>query len=473
MASTEICGPGYRELGADVLSKPIHFIASREFIDWKNDPAKDRRYQHHESYFEKTWKLGSLTLMNYRLLSQDEVTYLFLKMNYLRLQAEPKRLELVQKRDGHLLASMKSDLNEADQIASTIYNANTRLIIRLIKNFVRRDYDMDEAFSDAFYPAMQAIRYYNVDLGYSFGTYLSKAVFRGLSKIRSAKEAQTRWMVSGHAKSAYDIDPISAIEDVVNEFSPEMREAIAKLPEVEQAIILSYFAGGVELTEIAKSVGITRDRIQATLDHAISGLRGFLEVEFNSPASDQPARVKADISPFLWNYERNPYYREVFDALLNEEEVEIFRARFALDGGHEPRANTEIASELGVSREAVRTRIDRAIEDMDAAVTILAQIRDDQFPRSEAVVIRPRVQTLLVREILAAKNRIELVSRGLRSFEIKLLSDFYIKGRKLSDMAKASDSTATAIRSKIASVLRKIEGAYQIHLGAAPTGRTY
>jgi len=464
-----LCRARFSALDTAYLSKPISFIKSPHFANWKNIPAWDRRYEHSELYFELKFTVGELEISKYHLLSRAEERYLFLKMNFLKSRAEANRQSWLKNRNEQVVSLIQSDLAEANQIMDAIYDANTSLVIFFAKKYVGRHLSIEEAFNEAYPWVLRSIRAFDAGLENRFGTYLRVGIHHCLSSFLKERQDEVQILSNGEADGGGKSDFWSSVASPSYGFSVETNEAILQLSDIEQVLIHSYFGGDRPLSELASELNIGLAQATHALDQAIIQLRRYLDPSAQAPDTDLMDKPKGSSRLFVWNYQRDPRYREIFENLISEDERTMLKLRFDLAGANPPVMLEDVGKELKLSKQTASNRINRAVEDMNLTLSILSQIDDVDLVRPEATSLSRRVQAYVIREMLSAKNRVKLGEGGLRPDEIKLLEDYFIDGRDFSEIGETEERSVNFLARNLKRIFNKLEKIFQVSLGKCPT----
>lgn len=220
-----------------------------------------------------------------KLLTPDQESALFQRMNFLRYQAaiqrslldpskpSASRLELV-----HLLLSL------ADWHRDRIVEANTRLVFSIVKKFVNTNHAFDDLLSDGIVALIRAVEKFDYGRGFRFSTYATQVVRRNAYRLIVQKQ-QERLKVSGGLQElnidVSDEVRASAIsESRWHELRSRLSLMLADLDRREKFIIRARFSLGSHrrvhtLQALADRLGISKERVRQLERRAMEKLRAM------------------------------------------------------------------------------------------------------------------------------------------------------------------------------------------------------
>lgn len=223
------------------------------------------------------------------LLSREQETHLFRKMNYLKYRAAKLRDQLDVARPKHALMSrIEQYYDEAVAVKNQIIRANLRLVVSIAKRHVSPMMNFFELVSDGNMSLIRAVDRFDYSRGNKFSTYASWAIMKNFARtLPNEHRHQDRFRTS-HA------DLFSATEDARSdeheqESAQSQREAVvrkilSRLDRREQEIIIRRFGlnrGQEPLTlkQVGAQMGVSKERIRQIECRALNHLRKAVEEE--------------------------------------------------------------------------------------------------------------------------------------------------------------------------------------------------
>lgn len=123
------------------------------------------------------------------LLSPREESTLFCEMNYAKFRAARLRSRLPrQSLDADSVSKIEQLLATAATIRNHLIQANTRLVISIVRKFVTPRRSFDELLSDGLLVLMRAIDKFDYGRGYRFSTYAYRSIARDAYRTITADQ---------------------------------------------------------------------------------------------------------------------------------------------------------------------------------------------------------------------------------------------------------------------------------------------
>lgn len=220
------------------------------------------------------------------LLSPEQETYLFRKMNYLKYRADLLRQDLnprtatVARLDKieHLLA-------EAQTVRNQLIEANLRLVFSLAKRYAPvGSAAFDELVGEGHVTLMRAVEKFDFSRGVRFSTYASRALMNGCHALQRQASALRRTICA----------PCEVVDDSVTDYrttageeraSQNLHHAVDQmllgLSSRERTIIEArfgfHFSRSPSLKEIGRGMGISKERVRQLQQRALDKLRALAE----------------------------------------------------------------------------------------------------------------------------------------------------------------------------------------------------
>jgi RNA polymerase primary sigma factor len=217
------------------------------------------------------------------LLSREQETHLFRKMNYLKYRAcrlrdriDPDRPRTVD------LDEFERLLDEALAVKTQIVRANLRLVVAIAKRHLGCRDDLFERVSDGNYALMRAIERFDYSRGNKFSTYATWTIRNQFARdIRDKDPCLPR--CSPGCDDVFECADDRTDEHEQVDVQEQREEAVARLLDRlnvrERRIIAGrYGIGGAHtqtLTQLGKELGITKERVRQIESVAHNKLRWF------------------------------------------------------------------------------------------------------------------------------------------------------------------------------------------------------
>ena len=223
------------------------------------------------------------------LLSQEEETHLFRKMNYLKFRADRLRQKLNPRTATvSQLDKIERLQAEAQEARNQIIEANLRLVFSLAKRYASvGSAAFDEFMGEGHVTLMRAVEKFDFSRGVKFSTYATWAVVNGcnaLLKKQNPANRQTYWQsVDGVEDSIADYRTTAGEERSVQELRHAVGQLLLGLNSRERAIIEARFGFDLNqsptLKELGEGLGISKERVRQLQQRALAKLRELAECQ--------------------------------------------------------------------------------------------------------------------------------------------------------------------------------------------------
>lgn len=274
-----------------LLAQDIQFIANKKFGESEGHGEAGsllNSIENDELATDSTGLAGLpshlMRMCSTPLLSAEEETALFFRMNYCKYHAAAIQSTLSEKRLVKKKIEEAEDLLEkAERIRNYLLQANTRLVMSIARKFADAKNSFDDLLSYGITSLIRAVEKFDCGRGYRFSTYATCAVRRDLYR-----------MVMGRQKDSQRF--ASASGEVLESLSEEVQEnpqkavdrwralgrlldgMMDKLDEREQAIIKARFGFDDEgektsYSYLGKRMGISKERVRQLANRALEKLR--------------------------------------------------------------------------------------------------------------------------------------------------------------------------------------------------------
>jgi RNA polymerase primary sigma factor len=279
---------------ARLQNLPIRFIFSDEFTAADADdvilaeppPAIDPPRKKAPSRQASGLSTQLAHLCALPLLSSEEETYYFRKMNYLKYKADRLRTQINPEHPSvRMLQQIERWLGQASRIRNVLTERNMRLVVSIVKRYTRYGADLSECVSDATESLMKAIDCFDYRRGFKLSTYATWAIRRNFARAWGIENARRASFATGQDEMIAD-----AQSDGTSQFQQERNQTIRKdvlkkllkqLSTREQRILTLRFGLGTEergpltLKATGQRIGVTKERIRQIEKRALDRLLGF------------------------------------------------------------------------------------------------------------------------------------------------------------------------------------------------------
>jgi RNA polymerase primary sigma factor/RNA polymerase sigma factor len=221
------------------------------------------------------------------LLTREQETYLFRKMNYLKYKARRLRDALDARRPkSRLMDQIENLYDESVAIKNQIISANLRLVVSIAKRHVGPAADFFELVSDGNMSLIRAVQKFDVSQGNRFSTYASWAIMKNFARAFSDALRQRGRFCSNHSET-FDTREDDHADQYQQESAQLQREShvkgiLRRLDERERQIVTSRFGltrGQEPLTlkQVGAAIGVTKERVRQIQCRAMGKLRTAAE----------------------------------------------------------------------------------------------------------------------------------------------------------------------------------------------------
>jgi RNA polymerase primary sigma factor len=219
-----------------------------------------------------------------QLLSAAEERELFRRMNYLKFRANTLRATIdPEKVDVEKLELAEGLLAEATEIRNQIVQANTRLVMSIVKKFVTPQYSFDDMLSEGIETLLGAVEKFDYDRGFRFSTYAYRSVARSAYRtIKNRQKDQSRFTTSGDEVLDVSDEGNAGLfnEHTWESFRGVIGKLLGQLDRREQFIIRGRYTLGDEqkkrtFQSLANELGVSKERARQLEQRAMKKLRSM------------------------------------------------------------------------------------------------------------------------------------------------------------------------------------------------------
>src|SRR4051794_14497691 len=216
------------------------------------------------------------------LLSREQESHLFRKMNYLKFLANRlrERIEPTRARTADL-DEIERLQEEALAVKNQVIRANLRLVVSIAKRHVGPSNNFFELVSDGNMSLIRAVEKFDYSRGNKFSTYASWAIMKNFARTIPEENYRRDRFVTGH-EEMFEAAADTRIDEHEYESAQRRNQEAVKgmlgrLDDRERRIIISrYGINGVSeqtLEQLGRELGITKERVRQIESRAQEKLR--------------------------------------------------------------------------------------------------------------------------------------------------------------------------------------------------------
>ena len=291
--NAETCPQRSRELRCATeaaLMQEIAFIPNDEFASLNLPCSQDPR-----DYLVETPEVESRPtkmaphlerICNTPLLSAADERELFRAMNYFKYRANVVRAQLdADQPDEEKLTHFQDFVSAASELRNYIVQANTRLVMSIVKSFSDSETGFDDLLSEGIHCLMNSVEKFNYARGFRFSTYATSAVRRDLVRLVNRRHRDKTRFASGTgeliSQRGTEPEPSNRTESNLLAIDDAVNSVVARLDDREQMIIRARygfddFGAKPTFQRIGQSLGISKERVRQLELRALSKLRDLI-----------------------------------------------------------------------------------------------------------------------------------------------------------------------------------------------------
>jgi RNA polymerase sigma factor (sigma-70 family) len=220
------------------------------------------------------------------LLTKEQETYYFRKMNYLKFKAARlgDQLDLTSAKS-RVLDQIAKCQDEATAVKNVLIRSNLRLVVSIAKRHVKRNGNFFEMVSDGNISLIRAIEKFDFSRGIKFSTYATLAIMKNFARSIPSEIVQLDRYRTGNHESFLAFANHRSDEFEQEKINNQQRDVIIRildqLDERERTIITYRFGLNQDgeqqtLEELSGRFGVTKERIRQLEARALGKLRRFI-----------------------------------------------------------------------------------------------------------------------------------------------------------------------------------------------------
>jgi RNA polymerase sigma factor (sigma-70 family) len=279
-----------RDRADELLLAEIAFIANPEFA------AEDHRAKHRVdlTLATKAASLGPTDLPPHlhrmcetELLTHEQESSLFREMNLSKYQANVIRSRLAPATaDEQEILAIEALLKRAEVIRDHIIQANTRLVVAIVKKYVTLQQRFDDMFSDGIVTLMHTVEKSDYDRGFRFSTYAYRPIARSVYRAMTKAQQQKARFALDVPEWAFEQEGDDSTSPVTEQVWTNLRNLTAsmldQLDRRERFIVRCRYALGAHrkvrtFQFLAEKLGISRERVRQIEQRAVAKLRAMAD----------------------------------------------------------------------------------------------------------------------------------------------------------------------------------------------------
>ncbi len=287
------------------LQTRIHDILCRE-IAFIHNPEFNRRGVHRKVLEEAAVPTGRIRpplvpqepgqkgatayfakLHEHELLTLDQQTTLFRRMNYLKFRANALRSALTsQSADESVINEIERLLAEARKARDQIITANLRLVVSIAKKYASNHHTLEDLLSDGHLSLMRATEKFDYSRGYRFSTYATYAIRNDFFRVLKRQQQDSERLESGVDELAAvgedDADEDMRAAEEYRKYQLLLQAMQGNLDDRDRRIVMLRFGidqqdGPQTLLAVGQDLGLSKERIRQLEARAIAKLKQYVE----------------------------------------------------------------------------------------------------------------------------------------------------------------------------------------------------
>ena len=281
----------------------IHNSNGKDYVKYDEDTVGSEVFQ--ESDEDETESGGIppylAGLYDIPLLTPQQETHLFRKMNYLKYKANILREKLdIDKPKAYLMSQIEELYDQAVETKNDIVSANLRLVVSIAKKHIGPFAGFFELVSDGNLTLIKAVEKFDYSRGNKFSTYATWAIMRNFARtIPDEKKYRDRFFPNDTDvfDSTEDYRALNTVEEKIqSERERLLDHLLDELSERERRILVSRYGIGRNetprtLRQIGVDMEVTKERVRQIEIRALAKLKKAMEEEnLEIPGFDAPQR---------------------------------------------------------------------------------------------------------------------------------------------------------------------------------------
>ncbi len=217
------------------------------------------------------------------LLSREQESHLFRKMNYLKYKASKLREQLDPAApNSRLMDQIEKYHGLAVATKNQILRANLRLVVSIVKRYAKNGEDFYDLISDGNMTLMRAAEKFDFARGNKFSTYASWALIKNFARSIPEESRHLRRFGTGSDELLLSVEDRRS-EEREQETAQLQRESevgrlLNRLDDREQKVVRHRYGlqdgeGPLTLKEVGAMLGVSKERARQIEVRAMSRLR--------------------------------------------------------------------------------------------------------------------------------------------------------------------------------------------------------
>jgi RNA polymerase primary sigma factor/RNA polymerase sigma factor len=275
-----------------VVEVPLEYIPNAQFKAWSRDQTMENKVlgpmpDSGESAGKPRTPSGLApylaSLYETPLLTREQETHLFRKLNYLKYKCSERRARLnLLRPQKMLLAHVEALCDEIIATRNQIVSANLRLVVSIVHRRLRAGQEFFEAVSDGNVSLIRAVERFDYALGYRFSTYATWAIVNNIARVFAlGLRHRGRFRTDYPGLFQATADPRShehELEAMQTQRTTVLDGILRLLSDREREIIVCRYGLGLgrerqTLQEIGDLMGVSKERIRQIEARALGKLR--------------------------------------------------------------------------------------------------------------------------------------------------------------------------------------------------------
>ena len=287
------------------LQTRIHGILHREiaFIHHPDFNRRDAQQKIVQEAFEprarsETSQVPRVTVQNaaagyfaelneYALLTSEQQTTLFRRMNYLKFRANALRSALTPRSaDESAIDEIERLLAEARKARDQIITANLRLVVSIARKYAGQYHTFEDLLSEGHLALMRATEKFDCSRGFQFSTYATYAIRNDFFRIFKRQQQDNDRLEGGvedlAAAGEDDPDEDTRAAEEYRRYQLLLQAMQGNLDERDRQIVMLRFGidqqnGAQTLQAVGQHLGLSKERVRQLENRAIERLKQYVE----------------------------------------------------------------------------------------------------------------------------------------------------------------------------------------------------
>lgn len=221
------------------------------------------------------------------LLQRDDEREVFRTMNFFKFRANSLRSSLDPLRPSiRKIREIEKCLQTSNQLRNHAERANTRLVVSIVKSFVKDQNDFDELLSEGLACLLRVVEKFDYGRGFRFSTYATWSIKNCMFRVRERSQRQAERFRTGmegvsleDSRTEVDLQIAAVVE---GETSSILQAAMQVLNDRERLVIESRCGFRIldikpTLKNLGELLGVCKERVRQIERKGMDKIRAQFE----------------------------------------------------------------------------------------------------------------------------------------------------------------------------------------------------